>query len=357
MKNHLARIAALLTLAILANQFNLAPSTHAVVAPGLVIRHNAIRPDTDILVPSSTGQHVDSYTIKNTHTQDVELDELGIYVSNQAQDVDAVTLSYVDTTGLYRSFRGVPQTMVGRGGVAEIKAMNLLIPAGTTIFMRINATMKTPATGGASGDEVVFGIDKQFIRASEVISGHPVGQANINYIGGAPVVHYAFSSKPVVTLSGQSPSGLQTVHQYRKMMVLNFARSVVPFGDRFTVEAMDFELNSDSDFSQAVVANARLQEGGQIVWSGTVDVISPEEAWVHAQNINWTTQGAKLELIIDTVSLLDEDVGEADPVSIRVEYGTPFHQGGILWRDSVGNRASWLGDVSSLFIDGHTLVF
>ncbi|MEK9159688.1 MAG: hypothetical protein AAB383_03075 [Patescibacteria group bacterium] len=333
----------------LQGRFGAAPSITAAVSPST--------PREDIVVAGDSGVEVASYQFTSNKEAFLVTDltinnknDLGLSDDN----ILKVYLNYEDSSGVAQTEAGSLST-----GVATFTGLELYVPKDDTVDMDILVDLNVVSGGADSGETIRLYLTPGAVAVGQTsnktvsVVGKPADLKMTNLM-------HVYETKPTLSLSASSPSGMRSVSSVDNMFIFNVAADS---SEKVDAKKVTIDLTSDGDFDTAAAITAYLlDDTGASMASSPVTFTNASQAQVSfkvtgevakSDDEDWTLQ-------LNTSALLNEDAGVDDPLTVSIELGSAaggkITNGGFWWSDT-NTTAKWVGNVSSTTLAGNTLTY
>lgn len=315
----------------------------------LTVDVSSSTPRTDIVVAGDADVSFSTYRF-TTVGEAMVVDKLAIKAKGSITAVTTVTIEYEDSSGA--TVRSSASTSAGK---ATFTGLDFYLPMDESVNLMVYGDVNAIGSGSTSGDYVQLVFDKANFRAVGQDTGTVYKTLSFTATS-EPNKMYVYATKPTVSLDSSSPSGARTVSSNDTVFIFDIAADSAA---DLTVDSLRINLTSDADFATTASASARIINADtRSALEAPVNVSFTDSS--HA-SLYWTDDfridagtTLRIEIQVDTSSLLDEDAGVDDPLTFSIDLGTPTSAGGLTWRDGYAD-VTWLGNVTTSTLTSNVL--
>lgn len=326
---------------------------------GVTIALASDTPREDIVVAGDSDVEVSKYELTATK-EDFVITKLQINNRGTLGDMDnnitSVALSYEDSTGSIVEERGYLSM-----GTATFAGLDLYVQKDDTAELTILVDLNSVSSGATAGEKIQLYVSATGFEAV----GQTSGKTATNWTGSAPskpALMHVYETKPTLSLTSSSPSGVRAASASDDVFTFTVTADS---NEDVKIKNAKILLTSDGDFATTAVSSATLEDKtGATVGSARVSFTDSSNAYVQ---FGFSTplevpkgDFDEYTLTLDTATILDEDTGVYDPLTVSIKLGSSSRgtvsAGGLKWNDT-NTDVTWVGNVSSTTLTGNTLTY
>ena len=318
--------------------------------PTLSVETSDDTPEEDIVVTGEVDVEVAKFEFDAENADFIVTEAELLIDPSVANNIVEVFAEYVNSDGDIEE-----QTAFFAGDTATVTNMDMLVEEGSIAELTVYVEVNTLPGGATAGD--TFQIVLGDYEASEETSGSTyTGSLDSTEAAEVNFMH-VYESKPTLSLASTSPfAGSRSVNPTDELFIF-----VVGADDSedITIEQLTIDMVSDADFDTTSSVPAYLKNADDdILSTAYITFDDASNASMTFMDDVYVSAGDREQftLEINTSTLLDDDAGLDDPVTVSIDLGSADSDGGLWWNET-NETVKWCGYLEDTIFAGNTMLY